>query len=124
LKYYKVGQFTEKVSGRQAKNSIAPNFIHSLDSALVHITVDKAWAKGVRGMACIHDSFGGLAEDMDLINDAIREAAAEMYSQPVLEKFVQEVLAQIGPDATITLEMPALGSFDPRDVAFSKYFVS
>lgn len=123
-KYYRLGNFTPKVSARQAKNSIAPNFIHSLDSALVHITVDKAWAKGVRGMACIHDSFGGLAEDMDLINDAIREAAAEMYSQPVLEKFVQEVLAQIGPSAIMDVEMPKRGSFDPRDVAFSKYFVS
>ena len=121
-KFYRLGSFDSTVSKRGSMNGIVPNFIHSLDAAALHIAISRVWEQGVRGMTIIHDAFGGLADDMDIINASVRESMANIYSEDQLKKFSEEVLALL--DSPSTLLLPERGSFDPRQVCLSDYFLS
>ena len=122
MKFYNLGDFSKTISRRSSKNGIVPNFIHSLDSATLQVAINKAWKNGVHGLAIIHDAVGALAEDLDIVNMSMRDAVAEIYSEDQLEKFSKIVLAQL--DSPVTIPVPARGSFDPKLVCLSRYFLS
>jgi DNA-directed RNA polymerase len=121
-KFYNLGSFTPTVSKRHSMNGVVPNFIHSLDSATLQIAINKSWTLGIRGLAVIHDAVGALAEDLDIVNMAMRDAAREIYREDQLKKFSEVVLAQL--DTPCTMTAPTRGSFDPELVSFSRYFLS
>jgi DNA-directed RNA polymerase, mitochondrial len=122
FKFWKLGDFNNKISKRACRDAVVPNFIHSMDAAALHLTINKVWDHGVKGIAVIHDAVAGLAEDLDIIIDDMRTAMSEMYQEDRLEKFVLEVLGQLS--FPVTLQIPGRGDFDPRLVCESKYFLS
>jgi DNA-directed RNA polymerase len=122
FKFWKLGDFNNKIAKRACRDAIVPNFIHSLDAAALHLTINKAWANGVKGIAVIHDAVAGLAEDLDIIIDGMKSSMAEMYTEDRLEKFVLEVLGQLS--FPVTIQIPGRGDFDPRSVCESQYFLS
>lgn len=89
---FRVNKQVGKVNTHSQKNSSAPNFIHSLDSTLLHIVVRRCWARGVRSFALIHDSYSCHPNDIDILNTEIREAYIEIFSEDVLYNWAIEVL--------------------------------
>jgi DNA-directed RNA polymerase len=73
-----VGMSKELLEHKQ-RNSIAPNFVHSLDSAHLMAVVLKAVDNDINDFLLIHDSFAALPNQMPKFNALIREAFVELY---------------------------------------------
>lgn len=82
---------TSKINKQQQSNGIAPNLIHSLDATLMYLTVEKLRKQGVTDFMLIHDSFGVPANDVPLLNDAVRESFVELFETNPLEHWIKQV---------------------------------
>lgn len=71
---------TKELLEHKQRNSIAPNFVHSLDSAHLMSVVLKSVDNGVNDFLLIHDSFAALPNQMPKFNCIIRDAFVELYA--------------------------------------------
>jgi DNA-directed RNA polymerase len=112
---------TNKLNSRRQTQALAPNFIHSLDAAALHLTINAMTAKGVTDIAAIHDSYGTHASEMDLLSCALRKEFVGMYrAKDVLAGLRDELCLQLG---TNTLPPPPpKGTLDIEEVQRSRYF--
>ena len=99
---------------------VSPNFVHSMDAAAMMLTIEMAMNNGVSQFAMIHDSYGTVAADMDMLAACLREAFVDMYrDHHVLEEFLaglpEEVRAQCPP-------VPEMGTLALEDVLQSEFF--
>lgn len=110
---------------RQAAG-VAPNFVHACDSAHLMATVNLGVENGLQDWACIHDSFGVHAADVDTLHACIRESFIEQYTPDVLQRFRDEIIEQLQSTAPELIEkvpaVPAQGSLDLAGVRESAYF--
>lgn len=115
---------TEKLSVLRASNGLPPNHIHSQDSAHMMLTVCKAYDKGVSHFCNVHDSFGTLAADSQILADSIRETFVEMYSNGCpLEDFKETIKPILTDKQRSKLpDVPAKGDFDINEVIHSEFF--
>ena len=103
---------TNQVDVAHHKNATCPNFIHSLDSSILHLLI-KRW--GDKPIALIHDSVLCRATDMEQLAKNVRETYAEIFtSNDVLNDFAKQINAETPP--------PIIGDFNVKDVIKSKYF--
>ena len=109
---------------RKQTSAISPNWIHSMDSSHLMMTVCAAKEQGISSFAMIHDSFGTHAADTDALFATVRDTFVEMYeTNDVLTQFKEAVAASI-TDETLLEELPdALrkGDLDLEEVKFSMY---
>ncbi len=68
-----------------------PNFVHSLDAAIMAETVRLCHWDGVSEFALVHDSFAVPAADAPRLARAIREAIVKVFSTDPLERFAEDV---------------------------------
>lgn len=61
------------------KNSIAPNFVHSMDASHLVMTVNECADLGINSLAMIHDDYGTHAADTEALYQAIRRTFVRMY---------------------------------------------
>jgi DNA-directed RNA polymerase len=95
--------------------SIAPNFIHSLDSCHLQNTIN-AMPDGV-SFNMIHDSYGTHASDSRALYEAIRQQFYDIYkNKDVLQKFIEQQ-----PEYELP-ELPEFGNLDLTEVLKSEYF--
>ena len=115
---------TEKLSVLRASNGLPPNHIHSQDSAHMMLTVCKAYDKGVSHFCNVHDSFGTLAADSQILADSIRVTFVEMYSNGCpLEDFKETIKPILTDKQRSKLpDVPAKGDFDINEVIHSEFF--
>jgi Mitochondrial DNA-directed RNA polymerase len=110
---------------RQAAG-VAPNFVHSCDSAHLMGTVNLGVANELLDWACIHDSFGVHAADVDTLHACIRESFIEQYTPDVLRRFRDEVVEQLQQTAPELIEgladVPPRGTLDLGAIRESRYF--
>lgn len=115
-----------KLSKRRQAAGIAPNFVHSLDSAHLMATVNLGVKHGLRHWAMIHDSFAVHACDTTLLNQVLREAFIEQYRPDVLGRFRDEIVEQLSATAPELVEkvppIPPKGSLDIEAVRDSEFF--
>lgn len=71
-------EISEPQKGKQQQGA-APNAIHSLDAAHLMMTCSAAKAAGVI-VTTIHDSFGGLYADMDVVYSEVRKQFVKLYA--------------------------------------------
>jgi DNA-directed RNA polymerase len=64
---------------RKCQQSIAPNWVHSLDAAHLLLTVGACADEGITDIVTVHDSFGCLPAHADRFNQIIREQFVLMY---------------------------------------------
>ena len=102
-------------------NGICPNFIHSLDAACLMLYLLKCKSSGINSVMSVHDCYGTLAPDTELSATYLREAFVEIYRQPILENFTQDVLMLL-PKQIELPDMPDSGDLDIEDVLTSDYF--
>lgn len=102
--------------------AVAPNLIHSYDANLMRASI----LKGLEvidnpSFAMVHDSFGVHAADMPVFVKLVKEAFVEMYQQPLLEQFKDN----LPPEVQEKLEpLPVPGDLDLNGVLESEFFVS
>jgi DNA-directed RNA polymerase len=111
---------TRKIDARKQADGIVAHLVHSLDASHMMLTVNRLYAEGLRHFSMVHDSFGVHACDIDLLNRVIREEFVRIYSEPVLQNFLNEQRAA-NPDVDLP-ELPPPGNLDIRQVLSSQYF--
>lgn len=114
-------QDTSKIDYRRQAQSLAPNWIHSLDAAALHRTIVNLKRKGVVDVLVVHDSYGTHACDMDTMAEALREEFVSIYSQDVVGQFLSDVGAGL-KDPSQLPPPPAMGALRIEEVARSTYF--
>jgi DNA-directed RNA polymerase len=118
-----VAEETQALDPRKQAAGVAPNFVHSLDSAHLMGTVNLGIENGLDHWACIHDSFGVHAGDVDVLHACIREAFVEQYTPNVLERFREEILDQLPEEMHKDVpEVPPMGTLDLAAVREARYF--
>ena len=105
-------------------NGVAPNLVHSVDSAAMMKTVNIAHKNGITNFCNVHDSFGTTAGDVEILNKSIREAFIEMFTNnDVLLNFRNDVLKQLPVELHSKLpEVPAKGDLDIQQLRESEFF--
>jgi len=102
------------------KNSIAPNYIHSLDAAALMMTVVRASAEGVESFGMVHDCYATHACDVPALASATREAFIALYDGI-------DVVGQLHKEFSLIAEVPSpppQGDLDIQTVRDSRYFFS
>ena len=98
-------------------SGLAPNFVHSLDAAHLHLTTADAAANGITALAMIHDDYGTHAADAQTLYDIIRKQFVAMYLACDPAEQLREKYPCIQPP-------PAKGTLDIMEVLDSPYFFS
>ena len=101
-----------KYDTRAASNGIVPNFVHSLDSAHLCMTINDCDAS----ILPIHDSFATHPCDVQKMHDSLRKTFAEMYSTFSTETFTESN----GIDTT-EYPIPERGNLDILEVLDAPY---
>lgn len=114
----------DTVDGRRSGQGLPPNFVHSLDAAALVGMVNLALDHGISQFAVVHDSFGTLACDMDMLGGCIRTSFVNMYlNHDVLEELRQRVAETVGPRIAKNLPpVPDKGKLDINGVLESPFF--
>lgn len=113
-----------EVNKRKSASSIAPNFVHGLDSAHLHATVLKcADQYGIKDFFMIHDSFGTNPADTSAMYEAVRLCFVEQYLNCcVFTDLLNQVKDQLDrPEDAAFPEVPTKGDLDLVKVLESKY---
>lgn len=110
-------------------NGICPNFIHSLDAACLMLYLNKCKKAGINSIMSIHDCYGTHASDTEMSTKFLREAFVEIYRQPILENFTEDILSTYQENfisesinKTDLPEIPKKGNLNIEDVLSSTYF--
>jgi|DEB0MinimDraft_10_1074344.scaffolds.fasta_scaffold07218_4 DNA-directed RNA polymerase len=100
-------------------NGISPNFVHSLDAAVLMAAVNLGAHNGIDCFSCIHDSIGVNAQHAGIMSATIREVSVEIFSTPVLDGVVSEMRALTGLDLP---DPPPSGTMDINLLRDADYF--
>ncbi len=112
----------EKIDGRKQASSIAPNWVHSLDSAHLQRTVNAAHEAGMRSFSFIHDSFGTHAGNAPGLADILREEFVRMYSETCVLSDFRDYLAEQLSTPEMLPPLPQKGTLDLQLVLESPFF--
>ena len=102
-------------------NGICPNFIHSLDASCLMFYLNKCKEAGITSFMTVHDCYGTLAPDTEMSAKLLREAFVEIYKQPILENFVEDIKVLI-PEEIELPDLPEKGELEIEEVLESGYF--
>jgi DNA-directed RNA polymerase, mitochondrial len=124
LRYVTFEPKLDTVDGRRSGQGLPPNFVHSMDAAALVGMVNLGLDEGITQFAVVHDSFGTLACDMDLLGGCIRTSFVNMYvNHDVLEELRQRVAEVVGPRMAKHLPpVPEKGKLDINGVLESPFF--
>lgn len=98
-------------------SGMAPNFVHSMDAAHLHLTAAAASAEGITSLAMIHDDYGTHAADADKLYRIIREQFVGMYQQ-------HDPLRDLHSKYPVLGAPPTPGTLDITQVLHSPFFFS
>lgn len=101
---------TAPTNPRKITIGAMPNFVHSLDAALLH----RAFADWDRPIATIHDCIGCLSCDVEYTRDHVRDCFADLYHEDPLQEFSRQLGYPIDPDVVV-------GTLDIEDIRSSNY---
>jgi len=108
---------TDEPDPTRHASGMAPNFVHSMDAAHLHLTTAAAKDGGIDALAMIHDDYGTHAAKAQRLYDCIRRQFVIMYDMhDPIEAFRKRY--DFLPDA------PAKGTLDIREVLRSDFFFS
>lgn len=107
----------DEVSSDRHASGLAPNFVHSMDAAHLHLVAEAAGRLGIDALAMIHDDYGTHAADAQKLFTLIRVQFLDMYERndPIAE------FAGLYPECP---PPPDKGSLDLTEVLASDFFFS
>lgn len=112
---------SEHIRKEKAKSAIAPNVIHSMDSAHLMMVVLDAKEKGINHFSLIHDSFGTHAGNTPEFFYTIREQFVNMYENYCPFEEIAYHTGKALDDKTKVPQTPTKGSLDLNGVIQSLY---
>lgn len=110
----------DTINVRKMKSGIAPNFVHSLDAALLAETVLKLKMVGCTNFHLIHDSYGVPVNYVTELNTAVREAFVELFEADPLTNWYYEV----NPHYEVLPSDVMIDTLDLDDVRKARYIFS
>lgn len=112
---------TNIISPEKQMQGVAPNFVHSLDSAHMMLTINQALENGITNFSMIHDDFGTHAADVEVFRNLIRQCFVQMYKDhdPLQDLYLTTAMTL--PDKDIP-PVPDSGDLDLVDILDSEYF--
>ncbi len=110
----------ESLDVQRQLNGICPNFIHSLDASCLMLYLLKCKKAGIDAFMTVHDCYGTWASDTDTSAKLLREAFVEVYKQPILENFTEDITKDL--ENTELPKLPEKGKLDIEEVLKSDYF--
>lgn len=116
---------TAEIDGGRQVTAIAPNFVHSMDASALRACVIIAGENGITSFAMIHDSYGTLAADTEMLGACLRHAFVDMYrDHDVLGQFLEGVEEMLVDDKLRRKlpPVPAPGTLDIAAVLCSDFF--
>jgi DNA-directed RNA polymerase len=105
---------TDRPNIRGFMSGISPNFIHSMDAA--HMALVIAYWDGAFG--AVHDSFATHASDVEDLLQKTKQVFIDMYTN---DNFFDTIRQQL-TNNTDSVQQPALGELDVKDINSSEYF--
>jgi DNA-directed RNA polymerase len=100
-------------SRNQQRNGIAPNFVHSIDSSHMVMTINET---DFPAYAMIHDDYGTHAGNTEQLFKAIRTSFYKLYTE-------HDPISDWAEQQGIPLDkLPPKGSYDIKDIFEAKYF--
>jgi DNA-directed RNA polymerase len=119
-----VQEDTDKLDKRRQTNGVSPNFVHSMDASHLVLSVLYATDNGITDFAMIHDSYGTLAADAELLGHCLRHAFVDMYrDNDVLAQFRQALRKTVPEEKLQDLPpLPPKGTLDLEQVKDSHFF--
>lgn len=108
---------TEEPSVTKHASGLAPNFVHSMDAAHLHLSTNAAALAGVFSLAMIHDDYGTHAADSQVLFDIIRKQFVAMYD-------MNDPIADLAARYPVLPPAPTKGKLDIHEVLKSEYFFS
>ena len=106
------------LSRRRQMNGIAPNYVHSLDAAVL-AGVGHRWTGA---LTTVHDSYGCHADRADRLVALIRGQYAEMFSRDLLGDLKREL--ELSSPGLSLPEAPERGTLDVTAVLGARYLFS
>lgn len=115
-----------KIDIKKQKQSVVPNFIHSLDAAHMMRTVAALRdGRGLKHFLLVHDNFGVHGCDMDFLSEVVRDEFVRIHQTPLLEQIYNEQVSR-APELKDLLCHPTeyikMGKLDIASVRDSEYF--
>lgn len=111
----------DKLNKLKQQNGICPNFIHSLDAAMLMKWLNKCKENHIYSVSSIHDSYGVLANDVAESSKLLRQCFVEIYTRDVLFDFVNDICSLCVNPLKLPVQ-PVRGTLDIQDVLDSTYF--
>jgi DNA-directed RNA polymerase, mitochondrial len=111
LVYLTMAEMTDKMDKHRQANGFPPNWVHSMDATHLRAVICTAVFNGVTTLALIHDSFGTLACDVDVLGAVLREELIALYQEDHLARLRSEVCSYLLESEKVPAS-PARGSLD------------
>ena len=109
----------QKVDKKRAASGLCPNFIHSLDSSVLILTILACKRAGLTNFWMIHDSFSTTVKHASTLARCLREEFVRMFEDyDIVNDFRDEMLKSI-PEV---VPAPKRGDLDLQGVLQSEYF--
>lgn len=116
-----IQEATKDLDAMRMVQALAPNWIHSLDAAALHLTAVKMRDLGYH-MVAVHDSFGTHASHVDAMNVAIRQVFVEVHRENLMDRLVEDISKCVQGGILKVPPKPPLGDLRLEDVMESQYF--
>lgn len=114
---------THELNKRRQATGVAPNYIHSMDSASMMLTVNKCYQKGIKDFCMIHDSYGTHATNVEDLSQSLREVFVDIFQENWLEKFRDDICELLSEKNKKKVKpIPEFGNLNIHDILKSKYF--
>jgi DNA-directed RNA polymerase len=108
---------TDRPDVTRHTSGMAPNFVHSMDAAHLHLTTAACADAGIKSIAMIHDDYGTHAADSEALAKIIREQFVGMYEK-------NDPIGEFHARYPFCPQPPSRGTLDIREVLSSQYFFS
>lgn len=112
---------TKTYDRKRQKNGISPNYVHSLDAAILHMVVARAKELGIENFSMIHDSYGVLPSDTTVMVAVVRQVFKQTFMEDLLDTLKDEWEQQLGEPLP---DLPEYGTMNVEDLESSEYLFS
>lgn len=110
----------DSIDIRKMRSGVAPNYVHSLDAALLGDTVLRLHRVGCTKFHMIHDSYGVPARFVPDLNREVRESFIDLFETDPLTNWYYQVKSQ----HEVLPEDVMINTLDLQDVRDSHYIFS
>ena len=119
-------RFNGQVEGRDSKQGISPNVIHTQDALMLQLAVLSCKQNAIDDLMVVHDSFATVAADAKLMNGCIRLAMANLYDDYDLWADIRDqTIARLDQQASIDMikDIPdrSIGKLNVADILKAPY---